>query len=594
MCGIVGHMSFDGRVAQPEDLDEAVRLLRHRGPDDVGTWQCGNVALGFRRLAIQDLSTNGNQPMWSDDSRHVVVFNGEIYNFKILRKELCAKGHVFHTGTDTEVLLKLYQLEGRRCLGRLDGMFAFAIYDTLERSLFLARDRFGEKPLYTLHDGRCFLFGSEVKALLPFVRRFGTAWELNADRVFEYVLFRYIAGEDTLIRGVRKARAGAWNEISSEGRVRDGLYYDAGVLAESREPAASGRTEADHLEEVHHIFNESVRLRTISDAPIGVALSGGVDSSLVTAAMREVDGGPIHSFSVVFNEKKLAGRTVDESPYSDLVSQTCGTTHHRVTLDERRFSDLYLKCLWHNDEPLNFPNSIGIYLLANFASEQVKVLLGGEGADEIFAGYNYFLKPGLNPLKHRFARVRDVRRLLSTRAPYDLSNRQELVRRSPYQGVNGEIYVSIHSYLTTIENRLDKMSMANGLEMRLPFLSPQLVELSLRLPSRYKVRGSTTKYLLKRLAERYFPHSHVHRPKVGFSTPLNVWLRNKHMLGRYVDVLSEQRTLDRPIYKKAGIQALLKDFQAGHDSFQYSVAGRVWIMMNLELWIRMFLEGDRF
>ena len=579
-------------MARTQDMDEAVRLLRHRGPDDAGTWWSGNVALGFRRLAIQDLSSQGNQPMRSGDGRYVVVFNGEIYNFKLLRKALCAKGHVFRTGTDTEVLLKLYELEGRECLQRLDGMFAFAVYDTLDRSLFLARDRFGEKPLYTLQDAHGFLFASEIKALLPFVRRFGMSWELNTDRVFEYMLFRYVAGEDTLIRGVRRVKAGAWIEVGPDGSTRDGVYYDVGAVVGSFNPEVGERREVEHLKEVHQTFTESVRLRMISDAPIGVALSGGVDSSLITAAMREVHDGPIQSFSIIFNEKQVEGRTIDESSYSDLVAQTCDTTHHRLTLDEGLFADLYPKCLWHNDEPLNFPNAIGIYLLANFASEQVKVLLSGEGADETFAGYPYFLKSGLNPLKHRFARVTDVRGLLSAAVSQKLSGRRALVDRCPYDGINGEIYVSVHSYLTTIENRLDKMSMANGLEMRLPFLDPRMVELSLRLPDRYKVRGSTTKYLLKKLAERRFPHAHIYRTKIGFSTPLNRWLRNRRLLGRYVNVLAEERTLERPIYNNTGLRALLNHFWQGDDTFRFSVAGRVWILMNLELWIRMFLEGE--
>ena len=595
MCGIVGYLSFDGAMPEAGDLDEAVGLLQHRGPDDSGTWTAGNTALGFRRLSIQDLSSNGHQPMLSDDGRYVVVFNGEIYNFKILQKALCEKQFTFRTGTDTEVLLKLFQLEGARCLERLNGMFAFAIHDTLEGTLFLARDRFGEKPLYALKDRRGFVFASELKALGPFVRRLAMSWELNTDRLFEYMAFRYVAGEDTLVRGVRKLAPGSWLRIGRDGSSCQGTFYDVASAGVDGAKRNGTQTEAEHVEDVKELLKDSIRLRMISDAPIGVALSGGVDSSLVTGLMRDIHNGNIDTFSITFKEKEIDGRTIDESPYSDFVAKKFGTKHHRLTLDEALFAKLYLKCLWHNDEPLNFPHSMGIYLLAQFASERVKVLLCGEGADEAFAGYSYFLRPRLDPRKHRFARFTDIRRLLNGSVSQDISTREHIGEECPYDdGVNAEVYFSLRTYLTTIENRLDKMSMANGLEMRLPFLDQRVVERSLRLPDRLKVNGGTTKYLLKKLAEQYVPAEQIYRPKIGFSTPLNRWLRSKRLLGRYVDVLAEERTLTRPIYNKTGLRTLLKNFWQGDDTFHYSVAGRVWILMNLELWIRMFLEGDRF
>lgn len=573
-------------------LDEAVRLLEHRGPDDVGTWTSERAALGFRRLSIQDLSSNGHQPMLSGDGRYVTVFNGEIYNFKVLRKELCDKGFTFRTGTDTEVLLTLFQHEGPRCLRRLNGMFAVAIHDTRDGSLFLARDRFGEKPLYMLQDRRGFVFASELKALRPFASRMGMTWDLNTDRLFEYMAFRYVSGEDTLVRGVVKLAQGSWLRIEAKGASRCGQFYDLAAVDGGGRRRGGRKTEAEHVDEVHDLLQDSIRLRMISDAPIGVALSGGVDSSLVTGLMREVHNGRIDTFSVAFHEKQIDGRTIDESAYSDFVARKFGTTHHRMTLDEGLFAKLYPTCLWHNDEPLNFPHSMGIYLLARFASQRVKVLLCGEGADEAFAGYTYFRQPRLDHRKHRFVRFSDVRTLLHRGVPQDLSTRQRAIEKCP-EGVNGEIHFSLRTYLTTIENRLDKMSMANGLEMRLPFLDQRVVERSLRLPDALKVKGQTTKYLLKKLAERYVPHAQIYRPKVGFSTPLNQWLRNRKLLGQYVDILAEERTLNRPIYNRTEILALLRNFWKGPDTFRYSYAGRVWVLMNLELWIRMFLEGDR-
>jgi len=591
MCGIVGFISFNNNLPDDFDIQPSIRLLEHRGPDDEGKWVSGNVALGFRRLSIQDLSIKGRQPMFSDDKRYVIIHNGEIYNFKILRKELEERGFVFKTGTDAEVLLKLYQLEGKSCLPKLNGMFAFAIYDTIKKSLFIARDRFGIKPLYTLRDKNGFFFASEMKALLPFVQKYGIPWELNESHIFEYMLFRYVSGQETLIKNLLKCKPGSWLEIGPDGSIKEGLFYDV----ESISPSLGSRqnqcnkSEEDYLEQVKDALKESIRLRMISDAPIGVALSGGVDSSLITALMREIYDGPIDTFSVVFPQVESGGRRIDESEFSDFVAHKFETNHHREILDENLFSELYLKVIWHNDEPLNFPHCAGIYLLSKFAAEKVKVLLGGEGADETFAGYDYFASPRLYPLKNRFVRVEDAQKLINGNIT-PLSNRQELISKCRFKGVNKEICYSLNTYLTTIENRLDKMSMAAGLEMRVPFLDHNIVETSLRLPDRYKVGGRITKYILKKLAERYIPREQIYRPKIGFSTPLNEWMRNDKVFGKYVDILREERTLNRPIYNKRGIQQLVANFKKGNDTFRYSYAGRVWILMNLELWIRTFIE----
>ena len=278
MCGIVGYFSRGSAAPAAETLDQAVDLLTHRGPDDRGAWKQGHVGLGMRRLSIQDLSSKGHQPMWSQDERYVMVYNGEIYNFKELRAELEQNGHHFTSGTDTEVLLRLFETHGRECLTQLNGMFAFAVFDTKTEQLFLARDRFGIKPLYILDDAKGLFFASETKAIIPFVNELGLSWEMNNDHLFEYLTFRYIAGHRTLIGNVAQCKPGHWMTVDSSGKTTEGCYYDLRALCASLDDdsqLATGHDETEHVERVKEALKRSIDLRMISDAPLGVALSGG-------------------------------------------------------------------------------------------------------------------------------------------------------------------------------------------------------------------------------------------------------------------------------------------------------------------------------
>jgi len=587
MCGIVGFRSTHGVDHLRDSLSEAVSLIRHRGPDDQGEWFGTHVGLGFARLSILDLSMAGHQPMTSPDGRYVIVYNGEAYNFKELRTELEASGEAFSTATDTEVVLRLYIKEGEKCLNKINGMFALAVYDTLKDTIFFARDRFGKKPLYLYRFPGGLLFGSEVKALLPFVTTLGLDWRLNDALLFEYFLFRYNAGNDTLIHGLEKCPAGSFLEIDKEGRERSGRYYEL----ESTDGSSEISDEADAVEFVAEQLRSSISLRCRSDAPIGVALSGGVDSSLITFLMRDVYDSEIRTYSVVFEQKSDDGRVIDESPFSDYVAEECGTTHTRVTLTSSMFSDHYLHAAWLNDEPLNYPNSIGIHLLSKYAAKDVKVLLGGEGADEMFAGYDFF-KDDFGATLKPFVRDVDARSLLVP--PHQNSFRLGLAEHFGTKHINDRISVATRTYLVSILNRLDKMSMGASLEFRAPFLDHRVVAASRRLSERLRVNEEQiTKAVLKKLAERYMPKSFLYRPKVGFSTPLNHWLRDRTHIGRYVDILDEERTLRRPHLNRDAVTALVRDFRRGDDSFEFSIAGRVWILLNLEIWIRMFLEDKR-
>lgn len=588
MCGFVGFVQNKRFLHAKQCLKEAVDLIEHRGPDDKGLWQFENVGLGFRRLAIQDLTQKSHQPMFDASRRYVIVFNGEIYNFKELRDSLRKKGKTFRTTGDTEVLLQLYIEKGKKCLDNVNGMFAFAIYDIRKKELFIARDRFGKKPLYYCQTETGFYFSSELKGLLPFVKRFNIPWEVNTDKLYEQFMFRFVSGEETLIKGVYKCQPGGFL-VLKESKLLKGKYYNLAQIIEDIPVEIKARTEEVCVNDIKSLLQESVRLRMISDAPIGVALSGGVDSSLITFLMREIYKGPIRTYSVVFDDKMISGREVDESAYSDFVVKKCQTEHTKISLSEDLFQEYFLKSIWQNDEPLKFPNSVCLYLLSKEAEKKCKVLIGGEGADEAFAGYTFFkAKRPFSPLTFRFARSRDIHSLILTKK--NLSQRKQYLDESKGERVNNKIYFAMSTYLQTILNRLDKTSMAASVEFRAPFLDYKLVEASLALPQSMRVQNGITKVVLKKLAERYLPHQQIYRNKVGFSVPLNKWLHNPKHLGRYVEILSEPRTLNREFYRKEGIKNLLDDFYHAKDTFCYSIAGRVWILLNFELWVRTFIE----
>ena len=602
MCGIAGYYSFsDSQSPSKECLSEAVDLVAHRGPDDKGIWLNHMVGLGSRRLAIQDLTHAGRQPMQSPDGRYIIVFNGEIYNFKELKRDLENKGERFKTNTDTEVLLRLFMLMGSKCLSKLNGMFAFSVFDTKKERLFLARDRFSIKPLYIFNTPKIIFFASELKSLLPFVKELDLSWELNNSALYEYFLFRYNAGSTTLIKDVTRCEPGSWMVIGKKGIEKREVYYDMRTII-SNNSNSEIRTEQPieyYTEQIREALKESIRLRMISDAPVGVALSGGVDSSLVTGLMRELHPGKIRTYSIVFNGNKNKPSTNDESVYSDYIANRYHTEHCKILLEQKIYCDSFLKCVWHNDEPLFDPQTMAMHALFLHASRDVKVLLGGEGGDEIFAGYEYprhicYYKHGerLNALKHRYAKVSDVNKFarLSNK---NLLFRESLINYDELSGTKQNMYYLVNTFLQPMYNRLDKQSMASSLEMRVPYLDHNVVKVAFGIPDNMKLRKGVAKAVLKKLAEQYLSYEQIYRPKEGFSIPLNDWLRNKKHLGQYVSVLHEKRTQERGFIIPEGLKNLLQDFWKGIDRFEYSIAGRVWILLNLELWIRSFIEEKR-
>ena len=525
-------------------------------------------------------------PMESKNKRYVIVFNGEIYNFKELREEILKKGIELTTTSDTEVLLTMYQLYREKSLNYLNGMFSFAILDKKNKSIFLARDRFGIKPLYFYKSNRLILFASEIKAFIPFVKKFNLKWEISNKIISEYMIFRYNSGCNTLIRNVYRCLPGQFLKINQVGKIKKYLYYKNPSHVENTRENISINEATKILQSK---LSKSISYRLISDAPVGIALSGGLDSSIITALTSKLKDSKIKTFSVVFNEKNI-----DESNYSDKIAKMFNTDHHRIVFDPKNFNKLLARCTWYNDEPLNFPNSVGIYLLSRYASRHVKVLLGGEGADEIFAGYNFFRKKSHYPLKNRMIRINDLYNLIHPKR-YSNDFKNFLHSKSDFLSpLNQEIDYNLHTYLQTIENRADKMSMAASIEMRLPFLDHKIVDLAFSLPDGFKLSASgKTKYILKRLGEKFFPHDFVNRPKIGFSVPINKWFKNNSLLGNQIKILLEERTLSREYLNADGVKSLVKNFANRKDSFKYSMAGRLWILLALEIWNRTIIEDQK-
>lgn len=403
MCGIAGLVYADR--TRPCDAETVIAMrdvMPYRGPDDTGLHLDGPVGLGFRRLSIIDLG-GGHQPMPGPGDRHWIIFNGEIYNYQALRQELVAKGCTFRTHSDTEVILQLYAERGDACVHALNGMFAFAIWDSERRSLFLARDRMGVKPLYYAETPEGFLFGSEIKALFASGKVTPTCRE---DALAEYLIFRQAAGPETMFRGVRSLPPGCTMTVQ-DGRTKVSRYWSPRPTTGDTTPMAFG----DAVARLGELLDDSVRLRLISDVPVGTFCSGGVDSSLVTALAAKRKGDPVNTFSVGFDEADY-----DESRYATMVSKQYGTIHHELRVGNEEFSELLPTMVWHNDEPLDFANSVHIFALSRLARQYVTVVLTGEGSDELFGGYPRYRIP---QLAGRWRRVPGAVRQLAARATGD-------------------------------------------------------------------------------------------------------------------------------------------------------------------------------
>jgi asparagine synthase (glutamine-hydrolysing) len=621
---------LDAEAAVSPALVKAMAdTIAHRGPDDEGYYVSGPVGLGFRRLSIIDLQT-GHQPLSNEDDTVWIVFNGEIYNYQELRDLLLSKGHVFKTRTDTEVIVHLYEEFGPKCLEKLQGMYGLAIWDTKARSLFLARDRVGIKPLYYCLTGKSLVFGSEIKAILadPSVKR-----EIAPELIDRFLTFLYMPGEETLLAGIKKLAPGHYLLIK-DGKTEVRQYWDLDLAEPSRKISL-----ADAEAELQSLLAKTVELHMIADVPVGVLLSGGVDSTAVLSLAVNGTDKKISTFTVGFS----GGEVADERPYAKLAAERYGTQHYDMTITAKDFAAFIPQYVWHMEEPVCEPPAIAMYYVSKLARNHVKVLLSGEGGDEAFAGYSNYrnlvwlerLKRGVPSLNRTFARglsaansllhsprVAKYAPLLNDRFPeyyysctsnpyrYTGNRLGETYSTGFASGIDREhslepvrqlqakvrsrnmldamLYIDTKTWLPDeLLIKADKMTMANSVELRVPLLDHKVLEFATSLPSNYKLNGFKTKYILKKAMAQKIPVEIRDRKKTGFPVPYESWLRND-LKDVVWGILTDRKTIDRGYFSKDAIEGLLR---ANSNGANYSK--EIFSLLNLELWQRTFLESEK-
>lgn len=618
MCGIAGILRFDRRPVAPGEVRAMNRTMVHRGPDDEGVWVGDGVGLGMRRLSIIDLAT-GQQPIANEDGTVRVIQNGEIYNYRELRRELEGRGHVFRTESDTEVIVHLYEELGSACVERLRGMFALAVWDAPRRRLLVARDRLGIKPLYFARTpGGSLLFASELKAILAAGE---VPVELDWSSVSHLFSFMTTPADRSIVAGVEKLQPGHLLVASDDGTVTTRRYWEVRF-----EPDRS-RSEGEWVEAIRGALQESVRLHRVSDVPLGAFLSGGVDSSSVVGALSEESPEPVRTFSIGFAEADY-----DELEYARLAARAFGTEHREAVL-EPEVLEVLDDLAWHLDEPFGDSSAIPTYMVSKLAAEDVKVVLSGDGGDELFAGYDRYLVQRRERI-HRFVpgSLRSLASAIGERLPEGATGR-EFLRHLRYTGLDryldsGTLFKDdrkrrlfqdephtlladyrpaavAERYLDTAERhwlsalqhldletylpldiltKVDRTSMAHSIETRVPLLDHPLVELAARIPPELQIRGRTTKYLFKRALEGRVPREILERPKRGFAIPLGRWFRGG--LGPFVrELLLSDTARDRGIFRPAYLEELLRRHEEGRD-----LDLEIWTLLSFELWCRKFLD----
>lgn len=627
MCGIVGIMKLNSlEPVEEARLRRMCDVLRHRGPDDEGVFADGPIGLGSRRLSIVDLA-GGHQPMANEDESAWIAFNGEIYNHAALRPGLLARGHRYRTRSDTETVLHLYEEEGERCVEHLQGMFAFAIWDRKRQGLLLARDRLGIKPLYYAVTDRELQFASEIKAILA---AGSLRPALNETILPEFLATRFVSGKETFFRGIHKLLPGRTLSWSLRDGVRERRYWQ--LPAELNETPATLQEVALQLRER---LERVVRSHLMSDVPLGLFLSGGIDSSGLAALMAPIVAEPIRTFAVGFSE-----RDANELYYARLVAQAVGAEHREVVVSPGEFFGALPGLVWHEDEPIAFSSSVPLYFVSRLARNHVKVVLTGEGADELFLGYNRYrvtawngrlgraywtlvprtlrkgihaaidslpwrlrryaertplaLEPGPRTLFYenfavfpeRFQRglFRDPA-LLTVRDPYaDALHCYEEASGGPLERMST---ADLQTYLVELLMKQDQMSMAASIESRVPYLDHEFVEYVAAMPARYKLRGWRTKTVLREALRDLVPDEILTRRKMGFPVPVGRWFRELFWSLVEEFVLSP-RALRRGLFQPPVLRRLAEEHRAGFCEH----GDRLWLLVNLEIWQRIFVDAE--
>jgi asparagine synthase (glutamine-hydrolysing) len=635
MCGILGWITRSN--TEEQTFRAALSMLQHRGPDDAGVEHFRNanyhVWFGHRRLSILDLSAAGHQPMSDDSGRYWIVFNGEIYNFQDVRDVLAARGIQFRSTCDTEVLLYAYRQWGASCLDRFNGMFAFGIWDKQEHTLFLARDRLGEKPLYyaSLPDAG-IAFASEAKALLqlPGVRR-----ELATENLSRYLSFLWVPDPDTLFRGISKLPPGHWLKWK-DGHVEIREWWD--VPLEPQEPL----TTPNYQKKLVSLLRNSIKRRLVSDVPVGTFLSGGLDSSAILTLMRRELTTPIITYTVGFRSQDLKLDIIpDDVKFARVAAElNQPLDYNEIILDPGGF-DIWPKLVWHLDEPIADPAAISTYLICREARKKATVMLAGVGGEELFAGYPRHLAAKL-ALQYRglpaelrrllgghvatqsvasrtrmYAPTRNLKKFLrsadlafedsylgfcSYYTPEEVSQllgkavgREELYgthlrclrRASKLSPLNRICYLDLKTFLPFLNLAYsDKASMASSVEVRIPMLDHRFVELAFSIPDTLKVQGLQQKYILRRTLEPVLPRSILRRRKAGFSGPVRAWIRNEYR-ERIRELIGESHLLKRGFLDPAMVNKIWDDNLAGREDYGL----RIWALVTLELWLQTFIDG---
>jgi len=631
MCGIAGWLRWDGEGVPLETLKKITRVLSHRGPDGEGYYAKNfkevSVGLGHRRLKIIDLIT-GDQPMSNEDKSIWIVYNGELYNFPTLRKELENAGHTFSTRSDTEVIIHLYEEKGIECLEEMNGMFAFAIWDENKKRLFLARDRLGIKPLYYWEGEKQFAFASEIKSLLQIP---GFPRDIDPMAINYFLTFQYIPSPYSIYRGVKKLPP-AHFLIWEKGKVTVRKYWKLDFI----DPPDRG--EKFYRKKIKEIIEDAVKIRLVSDVPFGAFLSGGIDSTIVVGSMSKYLQEPVKTFSMGFDVASF-----NELRYARIASRHFSTQHYEFIVKPPNVIEFLPLLIWHFDEPFGDSSAIPTYMVSQLARKYVTMVLSGDGGDEVFAGYHRYLADRLldyfhpffslwrnkvlkkliwslpettriNDFSRRFKRLilrqelEPALRYLSWLVIFDEQRRRSLFTEEFYQEFKdlNPLEHLIHLYHSTLSNhplskaqfvdtlsylpediltKVDRTTMANSLENRVPLLDYRLVEFMAAVPSHYKLRGFWMKYILKKAFREDLPLTIYYRGKHGFGVPIGNWFK-KELREFAQNILLDKRTLDRGYFKPKEVQRILEEHQRGKIDHSH----RIWGLLILELWHRFYID----
>jgi asparagine synthase (glutamine-hydrolysing) len=632
MCGICGVYEYENHAPVDRDvLSNMLTVIRHRGPDDFGVHFDRDLAVGMRRLSIIDLD-RGKQPISNEDGTIVTVFNGEIYNYRELRKQLESRGHLLTTASDTEVIVHLYEDFGEDCVHHLRGMFGFAVWDNRRRKLFVARDRLGIKPLYYTHAGGRLVFASEIKAILEHP---ATQAHLNAEGLSNFLSLKYVPAPQTMFEGICALPPGCSLTCDAHG-VTVRRYWDLSFANQNK----GYLSEPAYAEQLEAMLRESVELHLVSDVPFGAFLSGGLDSSTIVALMSQFLNEPVKTYAVGF-EGDAEVEAFSELPYARMVAKKYQTDHHEAIIHARDLINLSEKVVWHLDQPIADDACLANFMVAELASRDVKMVLTGEGGDELFAGYARYAGERLSPLFQRipqaakFGALRlsghvpglrrqklalfalcqagEVNRLVNwfplfnseakrsllsddfrqsisvNESPASAVFSEHLARTDASNPLNRMLYVDTKLWLPDdLLARGDKTSMAASLEARVPLLDHKLVEFAATLPPQLKVKGLTRKYLLRKVAKSLLPAEIIRRKKKGFPMPMSLWFR-KEARSFLRDALSPSALRRRGLFNPTFVEKLQSEHETGfadHGSI-------LWGLLSVELWQRAFLDSRK-